>query len=405
MSRPRASARERLLAAIDGAEGAPVPCSFMIFRALSEQCRDEYEFAARQDGMGLDAVVRLHDLPIRFAPEVEVRDWVEPAVEGQEPRLHRTYQTPAGALTASVKLTSDWPYGARLPLFGDYITPRAAKCLVTGPEDLEPLRYLFVPSSAADIGAFRRDAVQRSQFARERGFLLTAGWRSGRDLPDEDKGLIGDDFSTSTVIDALMWLCGATQPLLWAYDEPAFLGELISLLADWNRRRLEVHLETGADLVIRRAWYEGTEFWSPRFYREFILPGLRREVDLVHQAGARYGYVLTSGMVALADPILEAGVDVIIGVDPGEGKGTTLAQVRESFGGRIGLWGGVSGPLAVEQGTEDQVRQAVAEAISVLGATGRFILSPVDNIRTSDEPTWRNVDVFIKTWKALTAVA
>ncbi|GAG42555.1 unnamed protein product, partial [marine sediment metagenome] len=51
------SSRERLLAAIDGAAGAPVPCSFMIFRALRGQCADEFEFARRQRDLGLDARV------------------------------------------------------------------------------------------------------------------------------------------------------------------------------------------------------------------------------------------------------------------------------------------------------------------------------------------------------------
>jgi hypothetical protein len=57
----------------------------------------------------------------------------------------------------------------------------------------------------------------------------------------------------------------------------------------------------------------------------------------------------------------------------------------------------------VEEGTEADVRAAVEEAIAELGGTGRFILSPVDNVRADTEQAWRNVQVFIETWKALTA--
>lgn len=395
------SARERLLAAISGAGDAPVPCSFMIFRALRQQCRDEYEFAERQVEMGLDARVQLDDLPIRFAPEVEVREWSEADPEGGPTLLHRSYETPAGTLTAVAKRTEDWPHGDRLPVFDDYFTPRAARYPVAGPDDLEAVGYLFAEPTSEDIAAFRREAEARKQFADDRGLLLTGGWKSRRVVPGEDTGLIGENGGTGTVIDTLMWLCGGTEPLLWAYDEPGFLSRLIAVVEHWNRRRLAIHLECGVDLVVRRAWYEGTDFWSPRFYRQFILPALRREVEMAHEAGARYGYIMTSGMLPLADLILESGVDVVIGLDPGQGKGTTLEDARTSFSGQVALWGGVSGPLVVEEGTEEQVRRAVEEAISTLGPTGRFILCPVDNVRADTERAWSNVKVFIDTWKAL----
>jgi len=392
----RMSARERLLAAIDGAPHAPVPCSFMIFRALRNQCRDELEFAARQTELGLDARVQLEDFPMRFSPEVRIREWAE------EGLLHRVYETPAGNLTAAVKQTEDWPYGSSVPIFDDWFTPRAVKLPVTGPQDLEALRYLFVPPREDDLAAFRQQAADRKRFANEHALLLTGGWKSQRFVPGEDKCLVGDNGGTGTVIDALMWLCGGTEPLLWAYDDPDFLAALIGIVEDWNHRRLEVHLQAGVQLVVRRAWYEGTDFWSPTFFRQFILGGLKREVDMAHEAGARYGYIITSGMLPIADSLLESGLDVIIGVDPGEGKGTTLSDVRDEFGGRVALWGGVSGPLVVEEGTEDDVRHAVEDAMETLAPTGRFILCPVDNVRADTEHAWSNVRTFIHTWRSLT---
>jgi hypothetical protein len=128
---------------------------------------------------------------------------------------------------------------------------------------------------------------------------------------------------------------------------------------------------------------------------------MQREAELIHAAGARFGYLLTSGLVPLAELILQSGVDAIIGIDPGEGKGTTLGEVASTFGGRVGLWGGVSGPLVVEEGEETEVRAAVEEAVAALAPTGRFILCPVDNVRADTARAWRNVKVFVATWKAL----
>jgi uroporphyrinogen-III decarboxylase len=397
----KASSRERLLAAIDGEPGAPVPCCFMIFRALRQQCRDEYEFAQRQLDMGLDVRMELDDFPVRFSPEVAIREWVEAGLDDGPALLHRIYSTPAGELTAAVRQAEDWPYGARLPIFDDYVTPRAVKVPVTGPGDLEALRYLLVPPTDADIAAFRTEARARREFAQQHGLLLAAGWKSHRTVPGEDPGLIGANGGTGTVVDALMWLCGGTAPLLWAYDEPEFLAVLIGAVEEWNSARLEIHLEAGVDLVLRRAWYEGTDFWSPSLYRQFILPGLCREVALAHQYGARYGYIITTGMIHIAEALIESGIDVIVGVDPGEGKDTTLAAVQESLAGRVALWGGVSGPLSVEQGSADEVRRAVEEAIATLGPSGRFIVCPVDNVRADTARSWRNVKAFLETWQAL----
>jgi uroporphyrinogen-III decarboxylase len=393
------SSRERLLAALDGAPGAPVPCCFMMFRALREQCRDEYEFLTRQRELGLDARMQLDDLPVRFAPEVQLREWIEP---GAPPILTRVYETPAGTLTSAIKQMEGWPYGDRLPLFSDYITPRAVTHPIMEPAHLPALRSLLTAPAAADRDTFLAEARRRKRFADEHGVALAGGWRGVRAAAGEDRLLIGENFGTVSVIDTLMWLCGGSDPMLWAYDAPGFLHELIAILEEWNLARLAVHLEAGPDLVFRRAWYEGTDFWSPSLYREFILPGLRREVELAHQAGARYAYIISTGMAAIAPLIIEAGVDVVVGLDPGQGRGTDLRQVRQAMGGKVALWGGVNGPLVVEEGTEEEVRRAVEEAFDALGDTGRFILSPVDNVRVDNERSRRNVGAFIGAWRAVT---
>jgi len=401
-TRGSVSSRDRMLSAIAGDGGAITPCSFMIFTALARRCRGYRELAMAEMELGLDARVPIADLPVRFAPEVRVAERVEIVSDGIPQLLHRTYETPAGLLMGSVRRTEDWPHGDRLPLFGDHIAPRATRFLVTGPQDLGPLRHLLAEPTADDIACFRSEAAARARFADDHGLLLTGGWDAARRPATEDRGLVGSDYGTGTIVDALMWLCGATQPLLWAYDDPSFLAELISQLEAYNRRRLEIQLETGVRLIFHRGWYEGTEFWSPRLYRQFVFPALRREAELCHQAGAYLAYILTSGMLPIADMILESGLDVVVGIDPGEGKATTLDAVRSTLGGRVGLWGGVSGPLTIERGTEEEVRAAVEAAVSSLAPTGRLILSPVDNVTEPTPVAWRNVEVLVDTWRRMT---
>ncbi len=74
------------------------------------------------------------------------------------------------------------------------------------------------------------------------------------------------------------------------------------------------------------------------------------------------------------------------------------AGAKRRLAGRVCLWGGVSGAVTVERGTEAEVRSAVRQAVKALGPDG-LILSPVDNI-TVDEPlTWQNIDILIDEWR------
>jgi uroporphyrinogen-III decarboxylase len=104
----------------------------------------------------------------------------------------------------------------------------------------------------------------------------------------------------------------------------------------------------------------------------------------------------------MLDFYLEAGIDVLIGIDPVQGTHTNLPLMKEKLGKRVCLWGGVSAAVTLERGSEEEVRTAVRHARQVLGPSG-FILSPVDNI-TIDEPlTWQNLQVFIDEWQKLDA--
>ena len=200
--------------------------------------------------------------------------------------------------------------------------------------------------------------------------------------------------------DALMWLCGAVNAIFLAIDEPELIEELLEIISAWNIKRMDIYLEQGIDLLVRRAWYEGTDFWSPALYRRFIYPIVKKEIDIVHEAGAKFGYIMTSGVMPLIDDFLELGIDVLIGVDPIMGKGTDLKILKGKVGDKISLWGGVNGFLTIEKGEKKEVEKATEEAIRILGLKG-FILSPVDNVTEVSERTWENVKTMIKTWEKM----
>ncbi|HWQ83190.1 MAG TPA: uroporphyrinogen decarboxylase family protein, partial [Anaerolineales bacterium] len=132
-------------------------------------------------------------------------------------------------------------------------------------------------------------------------------------------------------------------------------------------------------------------------YRRVLLPQIRAEAELAHEHGAKFGYICSSGTKPMLDDYLEAGIDVLIGVDPIQGTHTNLPLMKEKLNHRVCLWGGVSGAITVEQGSEVEVRSAVREAQQTLGSNG-FILSPVDNLTVDEPRTWTNVKILIDEW-------
>jgi len=186
--------------------------------------------------------------------------------------------------------------------------------------------------------------------------------------------------------------------MVLAHEQPDFIAELLEMIHTWNLQRMAVVLSAGVDLLIYRAWYEGCDFVTPRFYHEVILPRLKAEVVLAHSRGALFGYICSSGLGPLLDYFLEARIDALIGIDPVQGTHTDMKAIKERIGHRICLWGGVSGAVTVELGSEESVRVAVRRAVETVGPDG-FILSPVDNITIDAPQTWRNLEVFLDEWR------
>ena len=394
----RFNSRERMLAALENRRTDYIPCSFMIFSALRGGCKDQFEFIEEQLKLGLDTKVELPELPFRFHPKVKTREWKE-AFKEENCLLHKEYTTPAGKLESVVRKTKDWPYGDSVPLFNDYLVPRSQKFLIEKRGDLEALKFLFAGPTPADISEFREESKRLKKVAQEKNLLVSGGWRSG--TPEKGAPEKGIDRDGGTMgADALSWLCGTEKSIFLAMDEPEMIEELLQIISAWNIKRMSVYLEEKPDLLIRRAWYEGIELWSPSLYHKFMFPMLKKEIEMTHQSGAKFGYIMTSGVMPLLDDFLKLGIDVLIGVDPIMGKGTDLKKLKEKLNGKICLWGGVNGFLTIEKGREEEVQEAVEKAISILGPEG-FILSPVDNVTEGSEHTWSNVKSMIKTWKEL----
>jgi len=389
------TSREKMLAAINQEVSNQIPCSFMLYKGLLTNSSDYLDFLRRQINLGLDTYAmipprppvvvndhyNLHGMVVNLDPAVKIKEWIEDRKDETVPILVKEYITPAGTLRTEIRQTEDWRWGNHVPLFDDYISPRAVKYIIDGPDDLNALKYLLVAPSPTDIDFTRKESEPVLNFAHEHDLLTVGGWGIGADM--------------------LGWIYGFMNMVYSAFEQPEFLENMLNQIAEWNRARMQVLLDMGIDLYIKRTWYETCNFWSPKSYRQFLLPILKQDVEIAHQAGVKFGCIATDKVMPLLPCFAEAGVDVLIGIDP---HTYDLPKTKEILKGKVCLWGGVNGHLTVEMGTEEQTRQEVRQVMELLSEGGGFILSPVDNVREDTDKSRQNVHALIDEWKNFRSV-
>jgi hypothetical protein len=332
--------------------------------------------------LGLDDVLDV-SVPWGIDSRVRWRDWQEDATPDRPYGVvAREYETPAGSLLHVVRRDEQpAPPGwvvqpAVVPLFEDYNIPRGVRHILSEPQDLEKLRFVLQPPGSAETAAYRERMETVRRFAQESGVLVQAWSAFG--------------------IDGIIWLMGVERAVLAAVEEPEFFAEAVSLVSEVDRARTVLALEVGGiDLVVQRGWYSSTDFWSPALFRRFALPHLRALAELVHQAGRRFAYVMTTGFLAMADMLAEAGVDLLYFVDPVQDQ-LDLRTAKEKVAGRFAVAGGVNSGITLASGSQAEVQEATLHAVEALGPTG-FILAPVDAL-FPDTP-WENVRAMIDAWK------
>jgi uroporphyrinogen decarboxylase len=120
--------------------------------------------------------------------------------------------------------------------------------------------------------------------------------------------------------------------------------------------------------------------FSPAHIREFLLPRMKRMMDLVHQAGA---YVFTHSDGAIRDVIpelIEIGADVL---NPIQWRchGMDREALKREFGNDLVFHGGMDNQETLAFGTVDDVRKEVLDNLRILGHGGGYILAPCHNIQ------------------------
>jgi hypothetical protein len=381
------SSRERILAAVHHQPVDHLPLCFhgighQQVWFLSLRYPDQFDLARFYLDLGLDTGL-IAGPPDYSRKGFEEREWTEDSADEGCSLMFKEYLTPRGALRQVVR-RYEYPFDS-VPLFADHHVPRARsrEYCIEREEHLDALECILQPPGADELAEYRDWMAAARKFCDDNDILLS-GYHQG----------IGDP---------LFWLSGIEPVLVAAVEDPGFIRRYVEILAQWSLAMLEIHIDAGVDVLVRRGWYESADFWSPRLYREFLFEPLKTEIETARQAGVLVNYCMNSGTMPLLGMFRELGFDIYSLMDPTLGD-TDLTRIKDEVGDVIALYGGVSNHQVLETGTPQEVTQAVGEAVEAMAPGGGFILGlgdVLDYTMSQPDTSERNFHEMIEAWRQI----
>ncbi len=170
----------------------------------------------------------------------------------------------------------------------------------------------------------------------------------------------------------------------------AVLGHVVDYYFEVSRRIFEA----AADAL--DIFFIGNDFGSqmgplvsPRLFERFLLPHLRRLIDLGHAYGLKVQLHCCGGYAPLIPTMIDAGLDGLHAVQPCC-RGMDLAHLKARFGWHILFNGAIDSQHVLLKGTPESVRQSTRDILRIMapgggyvaGASHDYILeeTPVENI-------------------------
>jgi len=132
--------------------------------------------------------------------------------------------------------------------------------------------------------------------------------------------------------------------------------------------------------VVFDSWFQAgpSNGWSPQTFQDVFLPLVRECINLAHEYEALYIYQDDGRMRDVIPFVVDAGADVISGLQPPPLGDVVLKNAKAQYGQRAALMGGLDPCYVFDLGSPDKVRQAIREAIQDAGAGGGYVLGTAE---------------------------
>ena len=155
-------------------------------------------------------------------------------------------------------------------------------------------------------------------------------------------------------------------------EEPEAVAEEQLRGAEALPDRLQPFVELGVDgaAIGQDYGFNSGPFVSPAAFAHIYAPAMERQCELVHQAGLPCLFHSCGNNRLILDQMVEAGMDAYQAIQPVE----RIEEIKQLYGNRITLWGGVSTDTLC-QGSPAEVRHQALFTLKHCAPGGGLILS------------------------------
>ena len=162
--------------------------------------------------------------------------------------------------------------------------------------------------------------------------------------------------------------------LMRMVTEPEFVHRAVEVYVRRCLVYAKAMLDAGCDAIMTTDDYSDNRgpIMGPERYREFIVPGLIRQSEAIHEMGGYFIKHTDGNTWRILDSFVEAKIDGWHGIQPSIGM--DLRILKERYGDKLCFFGGVNCETLVA-GTADEARAEVRYAIKNAGPGGGLVLT------------------------------
>lgn len=188
---------------------------------------------------------------------------------------------------------------------------------------------------------------------------------------------------------AFMWaayLTGIDRILMNFLADPEMVEVTMDKVLKCNMAIVRRAIRAGAEVIILGDDYAANlgPMMSPATFEYFILPRLTKMIEMIHDEGAMCIKHTDGNIYSLLEMLVSAGPDALNPIEPVAGM--ELKKVKELIGSRVCLVGNIDCGKLLPYGSEEEVQEAVHEAILDAAPGGGYIVSSSNSIHSSCDP-------------------
>jgi hypothetical protein len=175
---------------------------------------------------------------------------------------------------------------------------------------------------------------------------------------------------------------------------PSFVRRVFSEHAKFDEELAKLFIDAGAEVLAigDDVAYKKNLMISPKMWADFVQPLATTIVNAIHKKGGLVFMHSDGYITPLIDLIIKTGYDGLQSLEPL--AGVNLGEVKEKYGDRLGLIGGIDTSQLLPFGDEKDVENAVKQAIRAAAKGGGYAVGPCTEIHWKCKP--ENVLAMIK---------